>query len=240
MFGIRLGRTREASVEIEPQASSMGGVYPGGFDSGHAWRTWHPTARLLAVVIGFLAVIILALSAVIVSLLPLKSVDPIFLTVAPETRFAIEASRLHDRADLVTELTASWVRRWVDFRFAVIPDGVSMGERVLWIKQHSAPQVWLEFERTQSKVNDAVKFGNRRDVMNLSVNRTGPDYWLAEFSLQDTRDGKTEPRGRYRIGVRTALVPPQEATRSQASREIDPGAYLFGFMVMLAQQSEVQ
>jgi Type IV secretory pathway, component VirB8 len=235
-----LSRTRVAQVESEATARPMGGTYPGPYDSGHAWRNWHPTARLLAVVAGVEAGVIVALAAVIVAILPLKTIEPVFLTIAPETKFAVEAARLQDRADALVEMQAAWVRRWIDYRFAVLPDDRSMGPRVLWLREHSAKAVYDEFESGRGKVIEAIRAGISRDVLALSVSQTGSDYWVAEFSLQDTEKGTTTPRGRYRMLLRTALVPPKDATRSEASRQIDAGAYLLGFGVVSATLSEVR
>jgi type IV secretory pathway component VirB8 len=230
---------REVKVEAEPTARPMGETYPGAYDSGHSWRNWHPTARLLAVICGVQAGVIISLTGLIVSLFPLKTIDPVYLTIASDTKFAVEASRLHDRTDAVIEMQAAWIRRWVDFRFGVIPDNSSMGIRALWIKEHSSIPIWSEFEKTRPEVNEAIRNGNQRDVLNMTVTRTGNDFWIVDFSLQDTVKGRTEPKGRYRATVRVQLIPPKEATRSEASRQIDPGAYLLGFFVVNASLSEV-
>jgi len=233
-------RARVAPIEVEAAARPMGGTYPGAYDSGHSWRNWHPTARLIAVVAGVEAGVIVALAAAIIAILPLKTIEPFLVTIHPETKFAVEVARLHERADALVEMQAAWVRRWIDYRFAVIPDNASMGPRVLWLRERSAKGVYEEFENDRAKVKAAIDAGIQRDVVGLSVSQTSSDYWVAEFTLQDTEKGITVPRGRWRMLLRTTLAAPQSATLSDASRQIDAGAFLLGFSVVSASLSEVR
>lgn len=245
LFGMGGPRSAPITVETDTHARQMGGTYPGPYDSGHAWRNWHPTARLIAVVAGVEAGVIIALTGLLWSLFPLKQVDPILLTLSPETKFAVEASRLHERADAMIEMQAAWVRRWIDYRFGVIADDRVMGDRVLWVKEHSEAAVYREFERMRQEMAEAIRAGNERSVFNVLVSRPAEDLWLVDFSLKDSKSGdqgskagRPELRGRWRATIRTGLFPPQAATRSEASRQIDPGAYLFGFRVLKIDLSE--
>lgn len=231
---------RAAAVEPEQPARPMGSAYPGDYDSGHPWRAWHPTARLLAVIAGCLTAVAVAQAAVIVSLFPLKTIEPVFLTIAPETKFAVEAARVTERADALVEMQAAWVRRWAIYRYGVVPDNKTMGERVLWLRQHSAPSVYAEFERDRPKIVAAIKEEQERDIYGISVGRTGGDFWIVEFAMKDTKKSQPTERGRFRLLARIALEPPKDATRTEASLQIDPGAYLLGFTVLSAQLSEVK
>lgn len=131
------------------------------------------------------------------SLLPLKTVEPYFLSVSTPERVVYRVEPLRPARNSWQVLKESVVRQFIINRHGIVPDRSVATQRSAWIQRHASQDVHAAYAaEMRNPILHAIENGWRREVQDLLVEEQVEGLYIAtwrEVNLLPDRDG--EPVG---------------------------------------------
>ena len=177
-----------------------------GSSAARSERALRLLGALLAVSLGLNALLAIGIS----SLIPLKTIEPYFLSVQGENRIVYEVSPVRPQGNVGAILREGFVRQFIEYRHGILPDTEVATNRTRWLVQHAAKAVRDEYRTDmQQPISLAIKDGWRREIRDLSVEEQAEGWFIAtwrEVNLYPGADGQGQSR-RRRAEIRVAMQP---------------------------------
>lgn len=221
------GRARLAVAGI-PDGGERLGQYPSEVDTGDESRRDRLALRILAIVCCALVLLVIALVALLASILPLKEKEAFFVFPAPRGDQMLRIEPMRKGATGYELATQVYVREYIVNRTTILTQASTMRDRWYqggYVQLRSSPEVYAAFT---DEANELIRKLKGRSVVRETVLvgdpvRIGDGYYQQDFDLIDTEDGQ-ETRRHWRALVTTAY---RVTEKRWEDRYINP----FGFTV---------
>lgn len=180
-------------------------------DTGHAYRVQKWTNRVLAVAVVFLSLVTMALAAVVVTLFPLKEVQPMLLTLSDRTEQVVRIEPLQVGAESWRLISEKMAREYVVKRETIdLQTEVERWQQVAFL---SSVSVWQEFEGLMGRHNSSSPFERaKRERLTRAINIISASMLNArqlqvEFERIDYRAGQEEGRSQWVATMTIGFLP---------------------------------
>ncbi len=176
--------------------------------------------RILGVTVCFLMVVVVLLTITLFTLLPLQKIQPLFLSVASESKQVYFVEPLEKKTKAFRLVTESLIHQYIEARESI--DLITEKERYGFVFYLSSPLVFNEFkeeyneENKQSPINKAKKYKLSRGVQIEFISFLNDEQLQVDFTLYEYKKqtgdivSKANMRATIKIAYKTNKIQARE------------------------------
>lgn len=238
----------DAEAEVVDTRRPMGAEYPAKVDSGHEHRRRDRLERYLIVAL------LLSLGSNCVQaglshvLFAQQRYDIVMVQTQPETKQVVTLMPVRWGVPGAKFAAEGWLRSYVEYRHALVPDRLEMGRRLEWIRNRSVEQVWEDFRSYNAKiVAEALAAQRTRGIEIKNVSELADGYYQIDFRVSESERGRPCERAGcaadYRALARIGFLPRtlnrdelKVADDADASMKLGFTVYSYGVAPLTATQ----
>jgi type IV secretory pathway component VirB8 len=207
----------------------MGASWPRGHDTGDEARRSRFVGRWFATVSGIsMAMNLVFVGAMLSQRNTCNVREPFFLQTSPQVDAVVEVKPFKEPGDPVKISTRIWAKQFVERRHTIYTDVPAQTRNLVYLKARTADTVWRSIEEERTEIVKLIQAGISRRVYVNSAVEQSPRFYLVDFTVVDSRDGKEVSRSMWRAGLRVDFL-----ARSVPRKDLldDDATNPFGFVV---------
>lgn len=235
----RLVRRNAAPAAQAVEATRpLGQRYPGPrFDTGHEWRRQEQLIRGLILALVTSVGVNAIQGGLNHALYAQQRTELVMIQAVPESKQVVTLQPIRMNIAGLKAAAEGWLRSYVDYRHALVPDRVEMERRMRWVNLRSAADVWEQYRSSNIKViSDALTGQLTRLIEVRSITELAEGYYQIDFRVTDTERGRPCARaecvGDWRAVARFAFVPKQLSRQELQALDDGDASLRMGFTVL--------